>query len=380
VSLLPLPSTVAAVLRRDAPRDEPEAWIRQFRGSASLLFDKGMDRYEADAAGRWKIPSGRKQDFLRDFAASFNARDRKDYESFLVRRSAVLKDLHASSPEHTTRTRLVIGLGLPSPIETGFLFDRLTGCPYLPGSSVKGLLRATARLVREGEIPGDQERWKKNLVRIFGPEIGPDTLAARGEATFYDAFPIAWPVLEVDVLTPHYGPYYGQDAGNSLPADWHNPTPVPFLTVRVGTTFRFYLKAPAEDLAALEKLLGPALDWLGIGAKKSAGYGIFGGEPAAAQTAPAVRPAVARSPKPSPPPPAPPRPAATETSWVNVELNLREGQVIARKGKQTAECSRDQVEPEVVEALRRHKELRAEVAVLKVPGGHRLVRVKGWRV
>jgi hypothetical protein len=183
----------------------------------------------------------------------------------------------------------------------------------------------------------------------------------------------------VDVLTPHYGPYYNQETGNDLPADWHNPTPVSFLAVRVGTTFRFHSKASAEDLAELGKLLGPALDWLGIGAKKSAGYGIFGGEPALANDAPPPRPASPRSSKPTAPPPAPPRPAAAETSWDNVELSLSGGSVRARKGKQTAECPRDQAGHEVVEALKRHKELRAEVAVLKIPGGHRLVRVKSWK-
>jgi CRISPR type III-B/RAMP module RAMP protein Cmr6 len=379
MSLLPLPSAVAAVLRGNAREEKPPgAWLRSFRGSASLLFDKGMDRYE-EKEGRWKIPSGQKQDFLEDFVAAFNTRDKDEYRSFLARRSAVLAGLEAGSCEHTTRSRLVVGLGLPSPIETGFLFDRLTGCPYLPGSSVKGLLRVAARLVREGEIPGERELWASHHERIFGPGIGPETLAATGEAVFYDAFPTDWPALEVDVLTPHYGPYYGGKEGDDLPADWHNPTPVPFLAVKAGTTFRFQMRASTGDLAQLEALLGPALDWLGIGAKKSAGYGIFGEEPATAGIPAASEPTTSRSSKPAASPSVTARPASAETSWDNVELNLRGSQVIARKGKQTAECPRDQAGRDVLDALKRHKELRAEVAVLKIPGGHRLVRVKRWR-
>lgn len=286
MSNLPLPLAHRQALRRPGT-------------SVSLKFDKGFDRYENDwtiikatraiRQGGVEIP-GRpegKQGYLRDFADKTfpSAADR--YPEFLSRRRQALEAVGARKIELTTATRLVVGLGLPSPLETGFLLDRLTGCPYLPGSSVKGLLRAAAELVGKGEIEqGDRAFWSHHLARIFGPETGAESGPAKGEAAFFDAWPAAWPRLEVDILTPHHQKWNGGEA-NALPADWNDPVPVPFLTVEAGTRFLFFfrsLAAPeraATDLAQLEALLPIALDWLGIGGKKSSGYGYFGGDDAA---------------------------------------------------------------------------------------------------
>lgn len=40
----------------------------------------------------------------------------------------------------TTTSRLVTGMGLPHPKENGFAWMRPYGIPYIPGSSVKGML------------------------------------------------------------------------------------------------------------------------------------------------------------------------------------------------------------------------------------------------
>jgi CRISPR-associated protein Cmr6 len=345
----------------------------------SLLFDKGMDRYDQ----HWKIVEEGKSDFLSTFASAFNSQGpRNHFTEFLERRAAALEKLGAKSFRHTTRTRLAIGLGLPSPIETGFLFDRLTGCPYLPGSSVKGMLRAAARLVIAGDLEagaGAREFWTGNLDRIFGPEIVPGATPQTGAAIFYDAFPAVWPALEVDILTPHHRDYYGDESETVLPADWDKPIPIPFLTIRAGTDFHFSLRAREGDLARLEELLPIALDELGIGAKKSSGYGTFGGT----QTEPSKAGSLALEPKPNerilkPDPPSPqPKPVL---SWPDVELSFQQGSVVAWRGKQTAACLRDDVEKELIRALGQHRRLRAEVEVVKLSdGGYRLVRVKSWK-
>jgi len=329
-----------------------------------------MNRYD----GSWKIGAGDKEGFLSDFAAEFAKHGGERYESFLARRGAALGVEPVSL---FTQTRLVIGLGLPSPIETGFLFDRLTGCPYLPGSSVKGLLRATARLVQQGELEGDRDFWSKNLDRIFGPEITPESTPKTGEAIFYDAFPTRWPVLEVDVLTPHYGKYYRED--DVAPGDWDNPVPVPFLAIAAGTPFHFYIRAKKDDSGPIRKLLATGLDWLGIGAKKSAGYGVFGKEEPAKQAKAQAAPS--KSSRPPEPPPPPPPPPTVPILWADVELSLREGAVVARKGRQTASCRRDEVAREVADALKKNRELRADVEVVKIPGGeYRILSVKSWKV
>jgi CRISPR type III-B/RAMP module RAMP protein Cmr6 len=355
VSGLPLPQRLRELLLPASPANR------------SLLFDKGMDRY--DAAG--KIGAREKGDFLRYFAAEFAKHGGEAYESFLARRHEALG---VEPVPLFTQTRLVIGLGLPSPIETGFLFDRLTGCPYLPGSSVKGLLRATARLVQQGELVGDKDFWDKNLDRIFGPEISPDVAPRTGEAIFYDAFPAGWPILEVDVLTPHYGKYYREDVA---PGDWDNPVPVAFLAVAAGTPFHFYIRTKEEtDLGQLETLIATGLDWLGIGAKKSAGYGVFGKDAPATQAKVQVTSQDVR--RPEPPASLPPNPSVV---WDNAELSQREGAVIARRGNQTASCRRDDVAREILAALKKHRDLRADVEVVKISKAeYRLGLIKAWRV
>lgn len=359
----PLPAPIARFLKFSG-EDPPNL------GNRSLLFDRGMDRYEAQP---WKIPTGGKEDFLRGFVAEFAVHPSVDHPAAMARREQTLTALKAHCVERIARTRLVVGLGLPHPTETGFLFDRITGCPYLPGSSVKGLLRAAARLVAAGELEGDRPEWTEDEIRrIFGPELGGAWTPQTGGVIFYDAFPTQWPRLEVDVLTPHHR---GHTDKTSAPADWDEPNPVPFLTIAPGATFRFAF-APYDP--KLEKLLDTALDWLGIGAKKAAGYGVFG----TAEAAPTAQP-VAIPREPTPPPPSPPAPTIKETVWTDVELGWSNNVPAAFRGNHTATCARDLLAPEILKALKEHGkrgELRGDVEVVKISNREiRLHRVLSWK-
>ena len=371
MSNLPLPGPLARLL---TPVREAQDRPARFAGSLSLYFDKGMDRY----GDRWMIAAGDKEEFLAGFAELYRTRSDADFESRSRRRIAVLEGRGAKVLDFTTHSRLAIGLGLSHPIETGFLLDRQTGCPYLPGSSVKGLLRAAAKLVAQGELEGDQGFWSRHLDRVFGPEIDPDTTPRTGEAIFYDAFPAAWPELQVDVLTPHYGDSYRDE--NVPPADWQNPVPVAFLTVAPNVTFQFPIAAEEGDLQEIEKLLGIALDWLGIGAKKSAGYGVFGTGPVSVPvSAPASKPTTATK-RDEPQPPASTQEKRGPSLWNGVELHFRQGSTfIARGGKQTPFSDHD-LPAEVYQALRKHRKLKADVEVQKVPSGYRIMAVKSWSI
>jgi CRISPR-associated protein Cmr6 len=235
----------------------------------SLVFDRGVDRWTHRSREKSEVD---KPAFFAAFVKEYKGFP--GYTAFRARRAAAFERLGAKRTTLHTAARLVVGLGLPHPTETGFLFDRLTGCPYLPGSTVKGLLRATATIAASARSPF----WTAAEVdRIFGPVIGGEATPATGSVVFYDAFPTAWPVLEVDVLTPHYPSYY---RSGEIPGDWDNPNPVPFLTIRAGEAFDFWFSPRneerwAEDHRQLERLLVLALDWLGVGAKKASGYGYF---------------------------------------------------------------------------------------------------------
>lgn len=255
----------------------------------SLHFDHGYAGYDPKwahrkADPRYGVIEGRTE-FLRTFVARFN--DPNEYGPFLGRRDAALELRSAKSAEATSSAPLLVGLGRWNPTEIGFNLDRFTGCPFIPGSSVKGLLREAARLVAAQELPEPQkdavDYWKGRRMKTFGRDTSdmPDAVADEaGSVVFFDAYPIAWPRLELDVMTPHYGGYYG--GNNAVAADWEDPVPVHFLRVPARTTIRFWFAGrpdagvDAGDLDRIRELLPIALDWLGLGAKTSSGYGWFG--------------------------------------------------------------------------------------------------------
>ncbi len=170
-----------------------------------------------------------------------------------------------------TNGPFVTGLGREHPVGNGFVWHHVLGVPYLPGSSLKGILRAFAR---ERNVPA------ADLTRMFGPDNRREV--AVGSVIFFDAFPSAPVQLKADVMTPHYGPYYQDENGKTPPADWYDPTPIPFLAVAEQQIFVFACaprrpnnEADRKDSERVLQWLPEVLDWLGAGAKTAAGYGRF---------------------------------------------------------------------------------------------------------
>ena len=163
-----------------------------------------------------------------------------------------------------TTTRLVIGIGQDHPVENGFLWHPTLGVPYIPGSSIKGMLR--------NWVLG----WTDQVAHTSWFESKDDKGA--GELIFLDALPSDVPQLEADVITPHYGPYY-REPQTQPPADWHNPVPTPFLTVAAGAEFVIRViqrrSKPDDpfDFTPVKQALIDAFDILGIGAKTAVGFG-----------------------------------------------------------------------------------------------------------
>ena len=243
---------------------------------------------------------------------------------------------HVSEPvEGTVSWRLAIGLATPSVFEVGISLHRVYGIPYIPATAVKGLTQAyrmhkiaekfgikplnleehRRRKEQERKTPlekleeylmkpkKDREKIieqlkadsevKKENARILNMSLGeiedeckPEDFRSvfgtenlRGEVIFFDALLLELtvdgkPILELDVMTPHYGDYYTDEKGEVPPADYLTPNPVMFLTIRRGTRFRFYLVSKSENLLTeVKSWLKEALREFGIGAKTSAGYG-----------------------------------------------------------------------------------------------------------
>lgn len=369
--------------------------------SRSLVFDRGFDGFARRQDGRWQLlkadpkrdqPDG-KTSFLTRFAAPGAYTEPADFAPFLERRKKALQSAGALPVPLRAQSRLAIGLGLPHPTQTALLLDRLTGCPYVPGSSVKGALRAAAGRVADGVLdtgePSDREFWRQYLDRLFGPSADSD-LRARGEIIAYDAFPAAWPRLEVDVLTPHYQDYYGDDAERPRvsPGDWQDPTPVAFPSVAPGTELVFWLGPSKgalhrddlgqdENLDRLKRLLRTTLRRIGIGAKTSTGYGLFDDTAPAAPRA--VEPperrrgeAVVLAPQVSAP-----RLGRGEVRWEGAVLLLLRGRPTAKTaGGETAGGLADVVEPDVLGRLRQSQVLRADVVVRQLGSRWSLLRVE----
>ena len=167
----------------------------------------------------------------------------------------------------------VTGLGRSHPVENGFAWHHGLGVPYLPGSSVKGLIRNWVEIWDEPNTA--------NLLEWFGSRVKDKAPRQAGGYIFLDALPIASPRLSLDILTPHMGQWYASGAATpgvavAVPADWHDPVPSPFLVVKKATfSFGIIPKsvAFATRLAEVEMCLENALQWLGAGAKTAVGYG-----------------------------------------------------------------------------------------------------------
>jgi CRISPR-associated protein Cmr6 len=166
--------------------------------------------------------------------------------------------------------RLVVGLGnRANAHEIGLSLHGTYGWPVIPGSSLKGLAAAWARSAPDVK-PDDMKR-------VFG------TPAGAGSVRFLDAIPAGSPVtVEADVLTPHVKPYYDSVATGAAvvpPAEYHNPVPVTFLTVRGAYAVDLYGMSQ-DDLDLAAEWLKQAGDELGAGAKTAAGYGYLAVKPA----------------------------------------------------------------------------------------------------
>jgi len=203
---------------------------------------------------------------LKDVAGLTHTRP-QDYE--------VLKERYFFDQRYSfvrkTSTRLLVGFaGTGSVFENSILLHPLYGFPMIHGSSLKGLARSYCV---ESGVGADK------LLRMFGNE--PEKEGREGEVVFMDAWPEEWPerggLLELDVMTPHYGRYYRKVGP---PADNDSPNPIVFLAVPAGIRFCFCLHpsrtCKEEDIVREAKdYLILALEKFGVGAKTGSSYGYF---------------------------------------------------------------------------------------------------------
>ncbi|NPV10607.1 MAG: type III-B CRISPR module RAMP protein Cmr6 [Ignavibacteria bacterium] len=163
--------------------------------------------------------------------------------------------------------RLVIGLGASHPQETSMTLHHIYGIPFIPGSAVKGVTRHWIIYNKFNQDEKNAEKDEK-FIDIFGSQ------EQAGNIIFFDAFPIRKIKLQIDIMNPHYPDYYSNE---TAPADWQNPVPIKFLTIK-NTQFLFILASKKNNkdyLQTARDWLKEALENFGVGAKTSIGYGYF---------------------------------------------------------------------------------------------------------
>lgn len=252
--------------------------------------------------------------------------DQKQINQLIERYTAMIRSCGGEVQAFSTSSRFVTGLGNMHPVENGFTWHSILGTPYLPGSSVKGVLRDWVE-----NWCDDIEDKQENIDIWFGSESGEKQA---GKLIVFDALPLKLVKLEIEVMTPHYAPYYqGKESENlpendekkNPPADWYSPVPIPFLTVAAGQIFVFGLAPRQKKEIGIERAfeyLAKALETIGAGAKTASGYGSFKYEPN--QKIPILkdRPQFMTMPVPNPEPMSSIRSEMEEDGYSNINLEV----------------------------------------------------------
>lgn len=233
-------------------------------GNPGLWYDKFCNQWSIpDASLQDRAIELKKEEWIATVTKQPHG-NREELQQFAQRQRSLVNALNGQWLLMRTTGPFVTGLGREHPVENGFLWHHTLGVPYLPGSSVKGMVGAWIEHWR---------REKKRRRSILGSQ------QEVGQVAFLDAVPMKPVGLKADVMTPHYTDYY-QKKGEP-PGDWISPIPIPFLVVEENTTFLFAIVPRRESDEAREHCetvcgwLQKALNWLGAGAKTSVGYGRF---------------------------------------------------------------------------------------------------------
>ena len=244
--------------------------------NTGLWFTRFFNEYKSD----WTLDATSKKKWIDTIIGPRGSEALlKEYEQ---RHKTLAQFLQAEVSYFNNDWHFATGLGNNHPVENGLTWHHTLGVPYLPSSSVKGLLRAFVHEWMQAD---------ENLVtRWFGAHTADDEINPNntGNLIFFDAIPTKPITLACDIMTPHMGDWYAQgDKINSdnyathAPADWHSPVPIPFLVVK--EIQLMFMIAPRNnqcvtsiaDAKNAMDALASALKWVGAGAKTATGYGRF---------------------------------------------------------------------------------------------------------
>ena len=245
-----------------------------------LWFERFFDRYNRE----WELDrdGSDKSDWINSVCGQVGGA--QQLQTFTESQQQLAKQLGGQSRVFETTWHFATGMGNSHPVENGFSWHPTLGTPYLSGASVKGLVREWI----ENWLGLDGDELRAASLRWFGSEDKNPKKQVKdnraGNIIFFDAVPYEPVNLGCDIMTPHMRDWYSQGSQISdvardaaaIPADWHDPVPVPFLVVKKAK-FLFSVGArnedAKEDIKQVMEVLSYALEHLGAGAKTAVGYG-----------------------------------------------------------------------------------------------------------
>lgn len=289
---------------------------------------KSIERYIANHKKKEDDPKVGAEMNKKLLAAGNNQRMWEEIRPMLAAREERIKAFSGgiSKSMRVLYPGLIIGVGYPhmtkqvtGEIQLGFSFDPITGAPYYPGSSVKGVVRHVftmaagkkktakedAHVKRADQERAesyraylldilrdvDEEAWKgvdsltpedirAFVIQSFGDVIAPakakTAAAPLDRDIFYDAYIVGQgknDVFGLDNIAPHTD-------DNGLPAPTKDPVPVTFLRILPGSKITFLMKLHDACLGSVnvsakvkQELYARILQDFGIGAKTNVGYG-----------------------------------------------------------------------------------------------------------
>lgn len=273
----------------DATQDAPHPGLLLQRGLPEHREgdSEARTRHVARVCGSGRDEKARGKGESRDRSASAEPARTHDADGFYQRayrrwKQATSDAMRFRSVVLTLETRLFIGLAGGGMLETGCAIGHSHGAPYIPGSSVKGVVNAHAR---ERFDAGETKDGRAICDELFGAPTTADWPAGlSGLLTFHDAWWVpesAARPLAPEIVTTHHPDYYGHD-GREPATDFDSP--VPNAQIAVHGAFRFVIEGPptiegplpAAWLVLAEQILVAALSTRGAGARTRTGYGLFG--------------------------------------------------------------------------------------------------------
>ena len=174
---------------------------------------------------------------------------------------------------------LMVGVGYEHDVSAkeslkgGFSFDYVTGLPYIPGSSVKGVLRNYFPNLKEDEKWTEKDEQKFAYIKgiVKDESLSKEDILALGLSIFEhgDVFLDAFPkvdnsgnvLLAMEYITPHTG------------GEFAEPVPIPFVKIRPGTKMVFSFIFNEDSGIDKKTLFTTILQDMGIGAKTNVGFG-----------------------------------------------------------------------------------------------------------